>query len=514
MSILFIVLAICVLFSIFILIALTTSHKTRFDAAFMWQSQELKTVQATLTQALSQFTSDARELRTELNTNLTQARLEQTQNFNTLHKGILDQIAQSAAIQNKQLESVGERLHTLQLGLSDTLSQQLGQLSEHNVQRLSEVRKTLEDQQKSLLDQLAQSAAIQNKQLESFTERLHTLQLSLSDTLAQKLNHLGESNALRIGEVRKTLEDQLQQLQASNTKKLDEMRMTVDEKLQSTLQERLGTAFKQVADRLEQVHRGLGEMQTLAQGVGDLKHLLTNVKTRGTFGETQLESLLEHVLAPEQYQMQVCLGAARTIVDAAVKLPGKGDEETVVWLPIDAKFPIEDYERVIEAQACADAVALELASKALESRVRQEAKSISEKYISPPNTTDFAILFLPSEGLYAEVLRRRGLMEVVQRDHHIILAGPSNLLAILNSLRMGFKTLAIERRSSDVWKVLGSVKTEFQKFGDVLGKIKSQTQTMLNTIDSAETRSRAMQRALKSVESLPEHEADTILKIE
>jgi DNA recombination protein RmuC len=277
----------------------------------------------------------------------------------------------------------------------------------------------------------------------------------------------------------------------------------------------LGESFKQVAERLEQVHKGLGEMQSLAQGVGDLKHLLTNVKTRGMFGEAQLASLLEQVFVPDQYATQVATRpGSKNVVDFAIKLPGKSDNGEPLWLPIDAKFPTEDYERLLDAQGRADAAAAEAAGKALEMRIRLEAKSISEKYVEPPYTTDFAILFLPTEGLYAEVLRRPGLMEALQREHRITLAGPTTLLAMLSSLQMGFRTLALEKRSSEVWQVLGAVKTEFSKFGDVLAKVKSQTETVLKTLDSAEVRSRAMGRALKKVEALPDTQAQALLPID
>jgi DNA recombination protein RmuC len=315
-----------------------------------------------------------------------------------------------------------------------------------------------------------------------------------------------------MAEVRQTLEAQLAQLQTSNTAKLEEMRATVDEKLQSTLQARLGESFKQVAERLEQVHKGLGEMQTLAQGVGDLKHLLSNVKTRGMFGEAQLAALLEQVFVPDQYSAQVATRpGSKNTVDFAIKLPGQRDGGDPLWLPIDAKFPNEDYERLLDAQGRADGVAADAAAKSLEARIRLEARSISEKYIEPPHTTDFAILFLPTEGLYAEVLRRPGLMEALHREHRITLAGPTTLLAMLGSLQMGFRTLALEKRSSEVWQVLGAVKTEFGKFGDVLAKVKAQTETVLKTLDSAEVRSRAMGRALKQVQALPETQAQSLL---
>ena len=370
--------------------------------------------------------------------------------------------------------------------------------------------------QQAVVLQSGEAFRTQNSQIDALTvqssQQLATLQKTLADTLTTQLQGLSESNARRMNEVRDTLEKQLMQLQTTNSAKLDEMRATVDEKLQNTLQARLGESFKQVADRLEQVHKGLGEMQTLAQGVGDLKHLLTNVKTRGIFGEAQLASLLEQVFTVDQYGAQIATKpGSKNVVDFAVKLPGRSVDGEPLWLPIDAKFPNEDYERLLDAQGNADVLGAEAAGKALEMRIRLEAKSISEKYIEPPYTTDFAILFLPTEGLYAEVLRRPGLMESLQRDHRITLAGPTTLLAMLSSLQMGFRTLALEKRSSEVWQVLGAVKTEFGKFGDVLASVRSQTQTVLNTIDRAETRSRAMGRALKQVEALPETQAQALL---
>ncbi len=310
-----------------------------------------------------------------------------------------------------------------------------------------------------------------------------------------------------------TLHQQLQQLQKSNADKLDEMRRTVDEKLQTTLEKRLSESFKQVAERLEQVHNGLGQMQKLADGVGSLQRVLTNVKTRGMFGEVQLEALLEQVLTLEQYGKQVeTKPRSNQRVDFAIRFPGRGGVDgEPVWLPIDAKFPREDYERLLDAQDRADGVAAEVAAKALEVRIRGEAKSIAESYLAPPHTTDFAILFLPTEGLYAEVLRRPGLMDSLQRDYRVTLAGPTTLLAMLNSLHMGFRTLALEQQASEVWKVLGAVKTEFERYGDWVEKVREQVQKAADTLDRADTRSRQMRRALKNVEALPEGEAQALL---
>lgn len=378
-----------------------------------------------------------------------------------------------------------------------------------------ELAKTFATFQQTLVQQSAEATRTQNTQIDAFAQQLTLLQKTLSDTLSTQLQSVSESNARRMGEVRETLEKQLAQLQQTNSAKLDEMRKTVDEKLQTTLETRLGESFKQVADRLEQVHKGLGEMQTLAQGVGDLKHLLTNVKTRGIFGEAQLSALLEQVFTVDQYAAQVITRrGGKNPVDFAIKLPGRSDSGEPLWLPIDAKFPNEDYERLLDAQQRADVLGAEIAGKALEARIRLEAKSISDKYIDPPYTTDFAILFLPTEGLYAEVLRRPGLMEFLQRDHRVTLAGPTTLLAMLNSLQMGFRTLALEKRSSEVWQVLGAVKTEFGKFGDVLAKVKSQTETVLNTLSSAEQRSRVMGKALRNVEALPEIESARLLPLD
>ncbi len=378
-----------------------------------------------------------------------------------------------------------------------------------------ELTQNLATFQQTLTQQGAQDTRTQNSQIDAFGQQLALLQKSLSDTLTLQLGALSESNARRVAEIRQTLEVQLAQLQTTNATKLDEMRATVDEKLQSTLQARLGESFKQVAERLEQVHKGLGEMQTLAQGVGDLKHLLTNVKTRGMFGEAQLEALLEQVFVPDQYAAQVAtIPGSKNVVDFAIRLPGRSDNGAPLWLPIDAKFPNEDYERLLDAQGRADSVAAEAAGKALELRIRLEAKNMNEKYVEPPHTTDFAVLFLPTEGLYAEVLRRPGLMESLQRDHRVTLAGPTTLLAILSSLQMGFRTLALEKRSSEVWQVLGAVKNEFSKFGDVLARVKAQTETVLKTLDSAQVRSRAMDRVLRKVETLPDAQAQTLIAVD
>ena len=377
-----------------------------------------------------------------------------------------------------------------------------------------ETTHTLATFQDAVVKQAAEATRTQNTQIDAFGQQLALLQKSLADTLTSQLQGLSESNARRIAEVRATLEAQLAILQQTNTAKLDEMRRTVDEKLQTTLEARLGESFKQVADRLEQVHKGLGEMQSLAQGVGDLQRVLTNVKTRGMFGEVQLEALLEQVLTNEQYarQVQTKPNSAQR-VDFAIRFPGRSDDGTPVWLPIDAKFPREDYERLLDAHDRADSAAADSAARALEVRIRQEAKSICESYLSPPHTTDFAILFLPIESLYAEVLRRPGLMDHLQRDYRVTLAGPTTLLAMLNSLHMGFRTLALERQASEVWKVLGAVKTEFERYGTWVDRIREQVRKASETLDNAQTRTNQMRRALKVVEALPEGQAQALLPV-
>lgn len=378
----------------------------------------------------------------------------------------------------------------------------------------TELTHTLATFQEALVRQGAEATRTQNTQIDAFSQQLTLLQKSLADTLTTQLQSLSESNARRLAEVRATLEGQLALMQQTNAAKLDEMRKTVDEKLQTTLETRLGESFKQVADRLEQVHQGLGQMQSLAQGVGDLQRVLTNVKTRGMFGEVQLEALLEQVLTPEQYGKQVeTKPRSGQRVDFAVRFPGRSGDGVPVWLPIDAKFPREDYERLLDAHDRADQAAAESAARALEARIRQEAKSICESYLCPPQTTDFAILFLPIESLYAEVLRRPGLMDQLQRDFRVTLAGPTTLLAMLNSLHMGFRTLALEQQASEVWKVLGAVKTEFERYGEWVARIREQVQKASDTIDKADTRTKQMRRALKVVEALPEGQAQALLPL-
>ncbi|MFN5724409.1 MAG: DNA recombination protein RmuC [Betaproteobacteria bacterium] len=454
--------------------------------------------------------------------------------------GLVKRLAQADA--PASADQLVARLQPLQ----ENLERQLRDELQRNAQGQ---RADMAQAQQTMLQQGSEVARIQNEQIDGFRLQLGAVQQALSsglqqqsahqgealarlsDSLAQQLRALAANNDARLLEMRTQMETRLAALQEGNEKKLEQMRQTVDEKLHATLEQRLGESFKQVADRLEQVHRGLGDMQVLARDVGSLNKVLTNVKTRGILGEVQLGALLEQVFTVEQYASNVeVVPGSGARVEFAIRLPQRGagqglgngtgsgqgaaqgfDGAAPTWLPIDAKFPREDYERLIDAQERSDAAAVEAAAKALEQRVRLEARSIREKYIAAPHTTDFAILFLPTEGLYAEVLRRPGLMQALQMEHRIILAGPTTLLAMLNSVQMGFRTLALERRSAEVWEVLGAVKTEFGKFGDVLAKTQKKLQEASNTIEAAAVRTRAMGRKLQEVQALPDSSAGDLI---
>lgn len=423
-----------------------------------------------------------RELREQVQSTAQATRQELGSNFMQFQQALATQLTSVATLQNNQI---------------DSFAQQLAKLNEANAQQLEAMRQAI------------------TLQAQTGREEQATALKRFGDTLNQTLTTLTESNAQRMAEVRATLEAKIKDLQTDNGARLEEMRKTVDEKLHATLEQRLGESFKLVSDRLEKVHQGLGEMQQLAIGVGDLKRVLTNVKTRGTWGEVQLEMLLEQVLTPDQYAKNVeTIPGTGARVEFAIKLPGSDNGNTPVWMPIDAKFPKEQYERLADAADRADADGVLQAGRELETVVRNEAKKIAEKYLSPPLTTDFAILFLPTEGLYAEVMRRPGLADDLQRTHRVSIAGPSTLSALLNSLQMGFRTLALEKRSSEVWQVLGAVKTEFGKFGDVLAATKATLERAAKNIEQAETRSRQMTRKLKSVEALPSEAAQQLLGVD
>ena len=404
------------------------------------------------------------------------------------------------ALREEQREGRGELRQQLE-GLSlaqeqriDAFGGRLNELTLRTDQRLDVLRDSLtEDARKARLE----SAEAQQR---------------FADGLGQRLGELVQRNERGMAEIRATLEKQLQALQVDNAQKLEKMRETVDEKLQSTLNTRLDSSFKLVSERLEQVQRGLGEMQQLATGVGDLKRVLTNVKNRGGWGEVQLENILEQVLIAEQYAREVRVRPGSSeAVDFAIRLPGRRDDDEPVWLPVDCKFPREDYERLLDAQEQGDVEAVRVSGNQLERAIRVQAKSICEKYVAPPHTTDFAILFLPTEGLYAEVIRRAGLVDALQREHRIVVAGPTTFTALLNSLQMGFRTLAIEQRSSEVWKLLGAVKSEFGKFAGILEKAERQITTVGRSLGDASRKTRTIERRLRDVESLSSEESRELL---
>jgi DNA recombination protein RmuC len=360
-----------------------------------------------------------------------------------------------------------------------------------------EVAEMMTRQQQGMARELGTMSALQHDQLRAFGERL---------------GQLTQSSEARLEALRATIEQRLDLLRVENTRKLDEMRATVDEKLQATLEQRLGASFRQVSERLEQVHRGLGEMHALATGVGDLKRVLTNVKSRGTWGEVQLGALLADVLTPSQYAQNVATRpGSNERVEYAVRFPGRSDDGAPCWLPIDAKFPLEDWQRLQDAIERADADAVETSRSALEQFFKRQAKSIRDKYVEAPHTTDFAILFVPTEGLFAEAVARPGLSDTLQRDYRVTLAGPTNLVAMLNSLQLGFRTLAIEKRSTEVWRVLGAVKTEFGRFGEILARTKDRLDQVGKTLDEAGRKSTTIARKLRDVEALPADEADRLL---
>jgi len=391
------------------------------------------------------------------------------------------------------LQTLGAQNERLERELRTELAQARGEAT-HNAQTArGELTTTLGQFAQNLQNQLGTMAHVQNERLSALTQ----------------------SNEQRLDTIRVTLEQRLEVLRGDNAQKLEQMRATVDEKLHATLEQRLGESFKLVSERLEQVHKGLGEMQSLAAGVGDLKKVLTNVKTRGTWGEVQLENLLEQILTPAQYDKNVITRpGSNERVEFAIRLPGRDLDGAPCLLPIDAKFPLADYQQLIEAQERGEPLAVESFAKALERRIKDQAADIHAKYIAPPHTTDFALLYLPVEGLYAEVLRRPGLTDAIQRDYRVNVAGPTTLAAMLNSLQMGFRTLAIEQRSSEVWKRLGMVKTEFAKFGEALAATKKKLEQASNSIGDAEVRTRAIARQLRDVEALPAAESERALTSE
>jgi len=418
---------------------------------------------------------------------------------------LFNQSSGGVDIRLEQLRMELSRLEGATRSQLESAERQLGELRQNLTQGLQQISDTLDKKLLQVINESRTDREALNKSQLAAGAQLKTdvnaLLTTMSNALTEQLNMTGN-------QLRATLHERLTEIQGDTARKLEEMRKTVDEKLHATLEQRLGEKFNLVSNQLEQVHRGLGEMQHLASGVGDLKRVLTNVKARGTWGEVQLGALIEQILTSDQYERNVCtVPNSRDLVEFAIKLPGK---EHVVWLPIDAKFPKEDYERLMEAHDRADNEQIESAAKALELRIRQEAKTIREKYIEPPHTTDFGIMFLPTEGLYAEVLRRPGLADGIQRDYRVIVAGPTSFSAVLNSLQMGFRTLAIEKRTSEVWSLLGTVKTEFGKFGDVIDATQKKLDAASKQFESVSQRTRVINRKLKAVEALPVPETDTL----
>ncbi|NLJ07065.1 MAG: DNA recombination protein RmuC [Sphingobacteriales bacterium] len=426
---------------------------------------------------------------------------------------------------NGQLEKIEQQLNLLDKSLKDEFSRNreessklMREMREELQNSLLNGMKGISDMQKNQLDttanqqkgQLDSFANQQKLQFESFTNLLNTLTKSneerlekMRETIETRIRHLQEDNAAKVAEMRKTVDE-----------KLEEMRKTVDEKLQSTLEKRLGESFKLVSERLEAVHKGLGDMQSLAAGVGDLKKVLSNVKTKGVLGEYQLENLLEQMLSPSQYERNVATKLnSNNRVEFAVKLPGREDKNKTVYLPMDAKFPTEDYQSLMDAYDNSDLQKIEEHKKNLAMKIRQFAKDISEKYIDPPRTTDFAIMFLPFEGLYAEVLRMTGVFEQIQREYKVVITGPTTLSALLNSLQMGFRTLAIEKRSSEVWDLLSAVKKEFGYFGDLLEKTHKKLQEASNSIEAANKRTNIISRKLKDVQELPAEKSNLLIEL-
>ncbi|MGC2401765.1 MAG: DNA recombination protein RmuC [Acidobacteriaceae bacterium] len=396
-----------------------------------------------------------------------------------------DGLTQSAAALTASLqETLSSRLHEFKSLLDGAVMQS------HNLQgqQADNISSTIR----------ALQAGIDRNMLQ-MREEAGTLFKNHGDTVLSMLTGISQMQKTDLAEIRATVDGRLATIQVENERKLEQMRQTVDEKLQGTLEARLGESFRQVSDRLEQVYSGLGEMKNLASGVGDLKRVLSNVRTHGTWGEVQLGAIIEEILAPDQFRRNVATTGSVERVDFAVRLPGREGHGDPVWLPIDASFPLEDYQNLLYASELGDAEATDRASRQLESTLRASAMNISDKYLAPPGTTDFAIMFLPTEGLYAEVMRRPGLADSIQREHRVVLAGPSTVAALLNALQMGFRTLAIERRSSEVWETLGSVKIEFGKYAEVLARVKKKLSEAQNTIDTAETRTRAIQRRLRDV---------------
>ena len=433
------------------------------------------------------------------------------QGKNAALSGSIDRIANSLDAFERSQKEDSQRLRTELLG-------QQGETRRELTSTLLQQKDSIAAESRSNREETAAALASLNQQINADAGKnrgeLNTALNNLSESLARKLQELTGEQKTQFEALKTAMEGRLEQIRANNETKLEEMRKTVDEKLQSTLEKRLGESFTQVSERLEQVHKGLGEMRNLASGVGDLKKVLVNVKSRGVMGEIQLGNILEQILTPAQYVRNFKPFKLRSeVVEFAIQLPGRGDEAESVFLPVDSKFPIEDYHRLVDAFEAGDPDKAELERKALYARIRGCARDIRDKYINPPVTTDFALLFLPFEGLFAEVMRDPDLFETVRRQYKVVIVGPTTVSALLNSLQMGFRTLAIEKRSSEVWDILGAIKTEFGKFGEVLEKTQKKLREASNSIDSAHTRSRQIERKLKKVQELPAEESKLLLEM-
>jgi len=438
--------------------------------------------------------------RDELGKMAREQRQELTEVFKTFSDSVVQRMADVANVQKVQL---------------DAFSDQLTSFAKASGERLDGVRTESAAGAKQLREEVIATLSGISETINKTMGGLASAQKAQLEVMSASIEKLVDTNEKKLEAVRITVEGKLQSMQTDNAKQLEQMRQTVDEKLQGTLEKRLGESFKQVSERLELVHKGLGEMHTLATGVGDLKKVLTNVKTRGTWGEVQLGALLEQVLNPDQFAANVATKDGGERVEYAIKLPGQGiDKDEIVWLPIDAKFPLEDYQRLIEAQDKLDLEGIETAGKQLDASVKFCARNICDKYLNPPKTTDFGILFLPTEGLFAEVIRRTGLTEAIQREQRVIIAGPTTLWSILNSLQMGFRTLTIQKRSSEVWNLLAAVKTEWMRYGDVLQMVQTKLNQASDTIDKVQVRSRAVGKQLKDVQELPVSEASVLLSLD
>jgi DNA recombination protein RmuC len=496
--------------------------------------------------------------RDEMNKAAREQRLELTAIVNNFGDSVAQRIIEVSALQKGQLEIFSDQLSSFAKASGERLDAVRSEAAGSARQLREEVVATLSGISETMATTLKNLADVQKTQLEAFSGQIAALTRTtgekldgvrtegatgakqlreevlgalkaiagtvtntmgeLSNTqkvqlerMTSEIGKLSDSTERKLEAVRVGVEGKLQGIQVENANQLELMRQTVDEKLQGTLEKRLGDSFKQVSERLEQVHKGFGEMQALATGVGDLKKVLTNVKTRGTWAEVQLGTMLEQMLNPDQFAANVATRESGERVEFAIKLPGQGGGDEPVWLPIDAKFPVEDYQRLMEAQEKGDVEGVEIAAKQLEYRVKASAREICEKYLNPPRTTDFAIMFLPIEGLFAEVIRRNGLYESIQRECRVVIAGPTTLWSILNSIQMGFRTLAIQKRSSEVWNLLAAVKTEWTKYGDILEAVQKKLNQAAETIDRAKTRSRAIGRKLKDVQELPGGETTAYL---